>query len=68
MPPNTVASVCFTAADQPRLSTPEKFRAYVLQNDTGLLQSHNRQQPQSHTDQEGGETGVESPDTNAAML
>ena len=35
---------------------------------TGLLQNHNRQQPQSHTDQEGGETGVESSDTNAVML
>ena len=37
-----VASVCFTAAEQPRLSTPGKFCAYVLQNKTSLLQSHNR--------------------------
>ena len=29
----TVASVCFTAADEPRLLTPEKLRANALQND-----------------------------------
>ena len=58
-----VASVYFIAVDQPRLSTLGKFRAYALQNDTSLLQGHNRQQPQSHTDQEGDEIGVESPET-----
>ena len=40
-----VASVCFIAANQPHLSTPEKFHAYALQNDTSLLQGHNKQRP-----------------------